>query len=221
MMFLLPMVASADDSGYCGNDTYNQNLTWTFTESTKTLTISGTGGMRRYDNNTRKAPWYQYISDIENVIIEEGVTSIGECAFRSGSNINSLTVPSSLTLVQDRAFLYCSIKNIYITSLEAWCNINFEEISSSPHCDHFYLNGTELYKVVIPDGITSLNGTFSGFKGIISVKIPESVISIGHYAFYGCEQLTSIVIPKNVKSIGEYNQEIKGETNVEIIPVSA
>ena len=40
-------------------------------------------------------------------------------------------------------------------------------------------------------------------------------------AFYYCRGLTSVTIPNSVTSIGEYNQEIKGETNVEIIPVSA
>ena len=63
-----------------------------------------------------------------------------------------------------------------------------------------------------------------------SVVIPEkvtydskeySVTRIGYRAFYGCSGLTSITIPNSVTIIGEYNQEIKGETNVEIIPVIA
>ena len=62
--------------------------------------------------------------------------------------------------------------------------------------------------IVIPDFVTC-----DGVK--------YSVTSIGNDAFLYCDQMTSVTIPNSVTTIGEYNQEIKGETNVEIIPVSA
>ena len=62
---------------------------------------------------------------------------------------------------------------------------------------------------------------FQSCKILTSVAIPSSVTSIGSHAFYHCEGLTSVTIPSSVTSIGEYNQEIKGETNVEVIPISA
>ena len=67
ILMLMPMMAMADDSGTCGD-----NLTWTYTEATKTLTISGTGDMRDYVNS--HAPWYSYRESILKVLIDEGVT---------------------------------------------------------------------------------------------------------------------------------------------------
>ena len=62
---------------------------------------------------------------------------------------------------------------------------------------------------------------FSGCTGLTSIFIPSSVISIGEHAFSRCSGLTSVTMPDSVTTIGEYNQEIKGETNVEIISVIA
>ncbi|MBP3286136.1 MAG: leucine-rich repeat domain-containing protein [Prevotella sp.] len=86
----------------------------------------------------------------------------------------------------------------------------------------WYSYKADIKTVVIKDGVTSIgNFAFSGRSGLTSIEIPNSVTSIGSYAFSGCSGLTSIEIPNSVTSIGEYNQEIKGKTNVEIIPVSA
>ena len=98
VMMLLPMVARADYSGTCG-----ENLTWTFVESTGTLTISGSGAMD--DNfNYNSAP----LNNILVVVIEDGVTSIGDNAFCGCSSLTSVTIPNSVTSIGSKAFLLCS-----------------------------------------------------------------------------------------------------------------
>lgn len=90
------MVAMADDSGKCG-----ENLTWTYNESTKTLTINGNGETYSY-TEYKKSPWKNYRSSIVNISIEAGITSIGSYVFEGISNLVSITFPNSLTFVEDK-----------------------------------------------------------------------------------------------------------------------
>ena len=102
-LMVLPLVASADDSGSCGD-----NVTYTYVEATNTLTISGTGAMTNYSNSyyyyTADTPWRLYGSSIKIVIIENGVTSIGNCAFYGRSGLTSVTIPNSMMYIGSNSF---------------------------------------------------------------------------------------------------------------------
>ena len=100
VMTLTATTAWADDSGSCGN-----NVTYYYSESTHTLTISGSGAMQNYDGTP---PWYSYRKDIKAVVIEDGVTKIGNRAFNECSSLTSVSIPNSVTSIGDFAFLSCS-----------------------------------------------------------------------------------------------------------------
>ena len=70
------------------NGTCGQNLIWYFDESTGVLTISGTGGMTNYSNYN--IPWFAYCSSINAVVIDAGVTSIGNYAFRNCTKLSQI-----------------------------------------------------------------------------------------------------------------------------------
>ena len=100
-MTLLSIAAWADSSGSCGD-----NLTWTYVEATQTLTISGSGNMKNYTEDN-EAPWYYFGKKIQDLIINEGVSSIGRYAFYGCSNLTSVTIPNSMTSIGSSAFGRC------------------------------------------------------------------------------------------------------------------
>ena len=82
------------------------NATYTYVESTGTLTISETGAMKDYDLDNRP-PWYNYCSSIKKVVINNGVTSIGSYAFYNCTKLTSVTIPNSVTSIGESAFDDC------------------------------------------------------------------------------------------------------------------
>ena len=111
IMILLPIMANANDSGTCG-----EHLTWTYVSETNTLTISGWGKMRNYDDNTI-VPWFDYKNDLRKIIIEEGVTSIGNHAFSDFLHLWDVVIPNSVSIIGSNAFDGCSIlPNVTIPS---------------------------------------------------------------------------------------------------------
>ena len=221
LLTLLPVNALAAEtvsSGSCGS-----NLTWEL-DSDGTLTISGTGEMNYYNT-----PWESNRSEIKKVILKNGVTSIGDYAFRDCSNMTSVTIPKGVKSIGSRAFYNCSrltsvtipdsvtsigsyafgacnnLKEVHITDIAAWCNIAFEWSDSNPlyYAHNLYVNGTLVTDLVIPNSVTSIGGyAFYSCSSLTSVTIPNSVTSIGSGAFSDCSSLTSVTIPNSVTSIG-------------------
>ncbi len=172
-------------SGSCGT-----NVTYTI-DSDGVLTISGSGDMADYTAPYR-TPWFSQRSDIKTVVIEDGVTSIGNYAFDYCSSLKSITLPDSITSIGDSAFDYCSsLKSI--TLPDSVTSIGEDAFAG---CD-------SLTSISIPDSVTSIgNSAFSDCSSLASITLPEGVTSIGNHAFYRCDSLTSISIPDSVTSIG-------------------
>ena len=175
-------------SGECGKN--GDNLTWVLTGD-GTLTISGSGEMKDYTDSS-KVPWYSESDKIWSVVVELGVTSIGDWAFEECGNLTSVTIPDGVTSIGDSAFYYCrSLTRVTIP----------EGVTSVGGGAFYYCSS--LASVTIPEGVASIgNHAFHKCSSLTSVTIPDGVTSIGDYAFCDCSSLAGVTIPNSVTSIG-------------------
>ena len=179
-------------NGSCGD-----NVTWKLLGS-GTMLIIGRGPMWDYDlsytygNDT---PWAkaELLSDIKEVVIRPGVTSIGSWAFSSCDNLTNVIISNSVLFVGSYTFAYCdSLQNITIP--DSVSTIGSSVFSS---CD-------SLCSVTIPNSVTTIGSyAFNDCRMLANIAIPSSVETIGMRAFSGCERLATVTIAKGVTSIGE------------------
>lgn len=133
-----------------------------------------------------------------------GVTILRQGVFSGCTSLTKFIVPESLKQIIDYAFNNSSIDSVYISNLEAWCNLEIHDLSLSKNTTKFYLNDTLITDLVIPDGVTVIKEyVFRGFS-INSVKLPDGLIEIQYCAFQNCVNLIEITIPKSVTTIGNY-----------------
>ena len=145
------------------------------------------------------------------------VTIIDHDAFTHCQGLTSITIPESIIRIGSSAFYNCGgLTRVNITDIDAWCKIDFLGPNPLVYANHLYLNGTEVTDLVIPESITSIgNYAFEGCSGLTNVTIPNTVTSIGDNAFEDCSGLTSIIIPNSVTEIGKVAFEgCTGLTNV-------
>lgn len=137
----VPLVASAETSGTCG-----KNLTWIL-DNYGTLTVSGMGKMENWNlsSGEKKESPFKNNKEIKRVIIEDGVTDIGYCAFGDCSNLKDITIADSVTNIGKLAFNNCSgLENITIP--------NSVEVINS----YTFYNCNNITRVTIPTGVTTI-----------------------------------------------------------------
>ena len=164
------------------------HLKWAYNESSATLTISGIGEMRNY-YYLDDVPWKENRESIQTVILENGVTSIGDRAFDDCNSMISVSIPNSVETIGYAAFCGCdSLTSIRIPD------------SVITLGDSVFCNCRSLSSITIPDSVISIgNSLFMRCDSLTSVTIPASVSEFSSDMFYGCGGLTEIIVDENNK----------------------
>jgi hypothetical protein len=143
---------------------------------------------------------------LTSLMIENGVESIGKYAFFDCTSLTSITIPNSVTSIGDRAFSGCT----GLTSLTvAEDNTNYSSVDgvlfNKTKDTLIHYPGGRLGAYTIPDSVTSIgNWAFQGCTGLTSVTFPSSVMSIGKKAFFDCTTLTSVTFEGGVLAFNLY-----------------
>ena len=136
-----------------------------------------------------------------NINIPNGVTSIGDSVFKDCNSLISITIPSSVIAIGMNPFYGChaDLKN------ESKAFVYEHNVLFNKDKTTIISYRAKEANYVIPDSVTSIGGwAFSDCDFLTSIDIPDSVTTIGNRAFSGCKSLKSINIPNSVTSIGEW-----------------
>lgn len=178
------------------------DISWNYNETTKTLTVSGSGSMDIGFSNLTLGDKF------EKLVITDGVTSICDSAFKGNDKLREVYLPESLVDINDYAFSDCS----NITEIHLPSGLKSLGVGAFQGC-------SSLRKINLPKGLTgpewmSQPGTdrtpgiafnlFARCSSLKSIEIPSDAECIGQSAFVDCRGLTEITIPDGVMTIGIY-----------------
>lgn len=229
LCFLSFAVAVSAASG-----TWGENITWTYDETTRTLRVSGEGEIDDdiYDSANDKnvyPSWHEYRDEIENVVINEGITAIGESAFRNHNSLTNVKFPESLLKIGFGAFYGCGFDSIQIprnVNEISYCAFgdcrNLSKISVDPENEYLadksgvlfdkditklicYPMGRTAEAYTVPNSVTHIvNQAFSENTYLKNISLPDSLEYIGFNAMGGMYSLHKITIPATTQYVDSW-----------------
>ena len=163
--------------GLCGRD-----CSWSFDAETGTLTISGDGYMEDY-HGVGMAPWSVFREQIDHLVVESGVASLGDYAFAGCTSLSDISWWDTLSRLGEYTFSGCTS----LTEVTLPGSIN----SGVP--EGLFENCTALQSVTLEDSIDTIEDyAFRGCTSLQEIHFSEALSSVGEYAFQDCTSLTEI-----------------------------
>lgn len=223
MLTFLPLSVFAGTT----NGNYGSGVTWTLTQNnadsnhpTYCLTISsdGTGTGKMTDAYTENGvPWHNVCTQITQVEVTAGVTSIGDHAFYGCSNLATVTLPEGITSIGEEAFRGCEgltairipssvqaigryafCECINLATVENLENSKITKIEEGTFSTQ-YRYPTRLTSIAFPENLSEIGEDAFHGAGLVKITFPEKVTSIGSEAFRSCTKLTTVEGFDNLK----------------------
>ena len=190
---------------------FNQREGTTFDESDLDFMVFGSivvGGSEITEEDGSIFPKFK------NIVVQDGITTIGSGAFMGCWKAESITLPQSVNTISYCAFGLCqSLQSITIPNgvesldMAFYGCIKLSKVylpSSLKDLTYTFAWCTSLKSVTLPRKLTSI-GEWAFFNsGLTSITIPSKVTSIGKQAFKGCSSLTQVTLYEGLESIGDY-----------------
>lgn len=221
LLSVLPVVSSAENSGSFGN------LTWNYDPVSGELYISGVGVMEDLRSD-EPAPWDSVSHSITSIVVEEGITTVGDYVFYNCNSAKTINLPSTLKSIGEDALYNCSSVevlnipgNVSKISDAAFKALNgLKEFNVSPENTSYKSIDGVLFDIdaktlvsypaardgalyTVPDYVTKISdNAFWCAKSLKTVVIPNTVKTIGNSAFFLCTGLENVLIPPSVRTIG-------------------
>ena len=181
-------------AGNCGIK--GDNVKWTL-DADGNLVVLGSGAMAngKDGNEYGNLIFGEYASSIKTVVVESGVTIVGDSAFLKCSNLETVELADTVTKLGDWAFM----KDSKLESVKLPANLKIIDGAAFAHC-------TSLTEIDIPEGVTTIGlSAFHGCSNLTKAVLPDGVTSMEGYTFYGCSKLTEINIPKGITEIADHD----------------
>ena len=155
-------------AGQCGENAY-----YALYSNGKVL-VKGTGAMYDYDLESNRSPFYRNDA-VSSLVVSEGITTVGKDAFERCLNLESVSLPTTLTSIGNGAFM---------------------------PADEYPSAAGKLNSITIPDAVTTLGGAVFWGAALTSLTVPHNVATVGKYACRDCTRLVSVRYEGSV--IGAY-----------------
>ena len=206
-------------------------LSWLYDPKEQSLTLSGAGAIPDYP--IAETPWQEFRDEIKSIVLEEGVTRIGDYAFYDCTALKSVEIPEGVTQIGESAFACCqSLESVTIPgSVTEIGEGAFESCDSMLVLDltsglkrvgaFAFSECVALRELVLPDTVERIErSAFAGTMALHELVIPGNVQEIGDNAFNGSIQLSSLTLSEGIRVIEEMAFSNCSDLTEVLIPAS-